>query len=665
MRQSLHIHIDPSPFDPEVIISPDSTSPSPESARLSAGTARTTPTSTSSDQEEISVLCMHDFRAADSDQLSFRKNEILLIVKRENTGWWAAMRKGGDVIGWVPQAFVTPLTEEMAERLSNVREELRIYEYGAEQLYSAPLSRNDYIFDSEPEPEAVPRRARTFQACPRIVKSPDRNGCDQRQGLHYTGVNPSSGPLDAHKSHRRHTSPDPLASFDISFRRPRTADKTRKPVPIEDYSQPVLVLQASLPRYLQPRFAEQLDVDADGHVRNGSVPALIERLMATNIDNKHYQDVFLMTFRSFMTADVLFDALVEYYNLPQPGDLTVSELEDWLERGKRKTQRKVLEIFSDWLQSNHLLEEEPHIAGRLTEFLQSITSGPNAKVSKLIQARIQDLTFSIGSPVTISPSSASRKKRGSKPQKGELLKIEASDIAEQLSVILYDMYKKILPNECILYAKSKQGSHAANLREFCASHDKVTCWVQMSILTIETMKRRAETVDYWIKVAEKCRVLNNISAMSSIITALSSTVITRLPLTWAHVSKKSTLDSLLRYNDPSGSFATYRNLNSVDGPCVPFIVMHFTELAHIQDQYNDKESRVCFYKRKRFYEVLSTMLRHQKEPYALVLDDVAVFIRNHLQDPPDPRWLWKKSEDVQLSELQHADIRKGLEKAGF
>lgn len=114
-------------------------------------------------------------------------------------------------------------------------------------------------------------------------------------------------------------------------------------------------------------------------------------MTATNLENKQYRDVFLMTFRSFMTADALFDALVEYYNLPQPDDLNVSELEDWLERGKGRTQRKVLEIFSDWLQSNHLLEEEPHIAGRLTEFLQSITTGPNAKVSKLIQERIKDL----------------------------------------------------------------------------------------------------------------------------------------------------------------------------------------------------------------------------------------------------------------------------------
>lgn len=96
-----------------------------------------------------------------------------------------------------------------------------------------------------------------------------------------------------------------------------------------------------------------------------------------------------------MTADALFEALVEYYNLPQPDDLSVPELEDWLERGRGRTQRKVLEIFGDWLQSNHLLEEEPRIARRLTDFLQSITTGPNAKVSKLVQERIKDLVINL------------------------------------------------------------------------------------------------------------------------------------------------------------------------------------------------------------------------------------------------------------------------------
>jgi len=223
-----------------------------------------------------------------------------------------------------------------------------------------------------------------------------------------------------------------------------------------------------------------------------------------------------------MSPGALFDALVEYYDLPEQEGLNVAELEDWLERGRGRTQRKVLEIFGDWLQANHLLEQEPNIAGRLTEFLKSITSGPSSKLSKLIQDQIKDLarsliltdlsranikmgqTFSSGNPITISPSIGPRKKKNSKPQKGDVLKIENADLAEQLTMILFEMYRKILPQECIMYARSQNGPGITNLQEYCGVHDKVVSWVQKSILDIGVIKKRAEAVDYWIKVADVC-----------------------------------------------------------------------------------------------------------------------------------------------------------------
>lgn len=88
------------------------------------------------------VLCLYDFDAKDSNHLSFRKNEILDVVKQEESGWWAAVRTGGLDVGWIPNTFVKPLSYDMAERLRNVREGLRVFEYEAEQLYNAaPISR--------------------------------------------------------------------------------------------------------------------------------------------------------------------------------------------------------------------------------------------------------------------------------------------------------------------------------------------------------------------------------------------------------------------------------------------------------------------------------------------------------------------------------------------
>jgi len=72
---------------------------------------------------EFSVLCLHDYEPTDPDQLGFKKGDILAILKREDTGWWAAAM--GSTIGWVPRGYVEPISEDMAQALKNVHRELR------------------------------------------------------------------------------------------------------------------------------------------------------------------------------------------------------------------------------------------------------------------------------------------------------------------------------------------------------------------------------------------------------------------------------------------------------------------------------------------------------------------------------------------------------------
>lgn len=124
----------------------------PSSARASIATTNSlfttsssTPTSASS-WRICSVLCLYDFDSSDPDHLPFQKNEILEIVQKEDSGWWAALRT--DRVGWIPSAFVQPLSDDMADVLRNVREELRIYEYHAESLYaSSPTSNLGKLYD--------------------------------------------------------------------------------------------------------------------------------------------------------------------------------------------------------------------------------------------------------------------------------------------------------------------------------------------------------------------------------------------------------------------------------------------------------------------------------------------------------------------------------------
>jgi len=434
--------------------------------------------------------------------------------------------------------------------------------------------------------------------------------------------------------------------------------------------------QGGKPWYLQSQYKSQLDEDGKGHIRSGTLVALVERLttdfpttdLMKTAECRAFTNAFLMTFRTFMTANRLFEMLTERFHLKPPKSLTEPERRDWKVNLRLPVQKRVLEVFSIWLEENRLLEEEPHIAKRLTDFLSCVNGSPLQVTAEAIIKTVERLTFSVPNKpsTTVSP----KKARKSKAHKNDLLKLDPVDIAEQVTLLEFSLYVKVTPQECLNYAKTQTGETIAGLQEFCSTHDKLGAWVKTSILTNEMLSKRADTVEFWIKVAEKCRLLNNFSSMSAIIIALSSTVITRLHLTWAHVGRKSNLDALLRHNEPTGGFAGYRALlQQAEGSCVPFITMFLTDIIHVQEQFvRQGEGHICFFQRARWYEIITNMLRFQSRPYSIApSESTQNFVDMHLREgmQKDQNWYWTRSQEVQHSELAHADIRKGLEAAGF
>jgi son of sevenless-like protein len=423
------------------------------------------------------------------------------------------------------------------------------------------------------------------------------------------------------------------------------------------------------PWHLHPQYADQLDIDDKGNVRSGSLLSLFEMLTfppkATQLAQyKTFSKVFLMTFRTFMSADLFFNMLVERFHFKPHELLTDSEYLDWKANLLIPVQSLVLEILSRWLEDYQLLEEEPHIAQRLRDFLTQISSY-NTSAAAIIHTidRMKSTK-----PNCVTSSLSPKKPRKFRNNKLDLLKLDPKIIADQLTVYEFCLYSKITPQQCLSYVKTRTGNDVAKLRDFCSTHDKLGAWVKMSILNGQAAGKRAHTVDFWIKVAEKCRALNNISSMSAIITALSSTVITGLQLTWAHTSRKPALDGLLRHSDPTGGFAGYRALlQQAEGPCVPFITMFLTEMAHV-DQISGTEERISFYQRARWFDTITAMLMFQSPSYNIAADESIInLFEGHLREGSccDPGWFWKKSMETQRAEVTHADIRRGLEAAGF
>ncbi|KAG6901869.1 hypothetical protein C0995_007095 [Termitomyces sp. Mi166 len=706
-RKSLYVNIDPYTYRHEVRKSPQSNSPA-SSTNVSFDSTGTTSSSDSGTPLCV-VLCMYDWTSDDPDHLSFTQNEILDVVKQEESGWWAAMRSDSE-IGWIPQAYVERLSNEMAEKLRQTPKQFRWKEYQAEQLYANTNHSPVYdpvepVSPSPPSPR-IHRRERdasTKFTNPSRVHDPDskyrRRPTDQNASYQaqasqlYASYSQKptqfTSTIDQESSIRHRAGTVPISTIATTAARrrdePASASVSR---PVYELHNPDAAFSKSknaieglikrnnssmmaqafldekpLPRITEPwcfkpLYADQLEMDENGQIRFGTLKAFVEKLtcgkpkldLQKRAEDDLFCNIFLMTFRTFMTSDELFEALVEAYRMEdQPKDLATAEIDDWKQH-LIATQMRVL-------------EDDAHIARKLTGFLELIKVPPLALTSRLLEKQIQDLTFSINSPTRASPKKAKKLR----PHKNDLFRLDPADIAEQLTLIESERYVKVTPKECLLHDKHVTSS---NLAKFCSTHDKIVSWVKSSILTNEALGRRTSAIELWIKVAEKCKFMNNFASMSAIINALSSTVISRLHLTWAHVGRKNVLDGLLKYNEPTGGFAGYRNLlQNVEGPCVPFISMYLTDLVHIQDAFGDEPGgRICFLQRQRSYETITTMLRFQSKPHNIAeSESVMGFIKRSLQadGERDNNWFWAKSQEVQQMELAHADIRKGMEAAGF
>ncbi|KAG9045100.1 hypothetical protein FS837_007032 [Tulasnella sp. UAMH 9824] len=372
----------------------------------------------------------------------------------------------------------------------------------------------------------------------------------------------------------------------------------------------------ALPPHLKPEYGEgYIRLDSDGVVKSGTVEALVERLTVDPLRRSQetaYRTTFLMTYKSFTDSTELFTLLVERYLMDPPTGLTDEQRAEWKEKRLRPTQTRVLNTLKEWVERYRLVKDENNLVDKLKDFLGRIDQPASnvlsakhlletiARQEASIQAAQQQQAAAMAasssggvSPPLATPKRGLRLPIGgqssrSRPHKNDLLKLDPSELAQHLTLFEYRLYAKIRPSECMEWLKTQSGPKVENLSRFISTNDRLVAWVKYSILKEDGLGKRADIIDFWIKVAEKCRQLNNISSVSALVAGLANTAIVKLSLTWAHVSRGSHVEPLTRFTDPSNNFAAYRNFYStVDTSCVPFIGLYLTQLNHYTYQFKE------------------------------------------------------------------------------
>ena len=408
------------------------------------------------------------------------------------------------------QAVAAPLGDEWAEcrgdpleeRLNEVRVTVRQLEnYTSQVGFSLQL-----LLDSMPKGSSIHRESRDARVS-RTHRIPN-GGAPYEASIYPTHSKIlRTGPSDMNFPVSHSEGVEPAAE---NYRKQDNNSKLRK-------------LLGDVPRDIEeePSF---LKLDYEGEIsydtkvnppqlRGGTLIALVEQLTRHDRLDSHFNNTFLLTYRSFTTASELFEILVKRFSIQPPPGISQSEYNTWVEKKQKPIRFRVVNILKSWFDSywmensddasNELLRKVYSFAKDSIATSNTPGSGP---LMTSVERRIKGHdptkglvpTQNSSMPTPIMPKNMKKLK---------FLDIDPTEFARQLTIIESRLYGKIKPTECLNKTwQRKLGPDdpepAGNVKALILHSNQLTNWVAEMILNQSDVKKRVVVIKHFVSVAD-------------------------------------------------------------------------------------------------------------------------------------------------------------------
>jgi hypothetical protein len=320
---------------------------------------------------------------------------------------------------------------------------------------------------------------------------------------------------------------------------------------------------------------ENIIFDSDGvTIKGASLDKLIERLTyEKEVSLLKYKDIFFLTYRSFSNSFEVLDLLIQrfrknedIYNqylseTKQIDDYMHQNLEgvqkdksitesnkakDDNEKIYKKIQFRVFAALQLWVKDFYdfsnliltklilFLDKEIHIVKDFATSLKKILVTKLTNDDSSVQVK---LMFDNPPPLPIYPKS---KETLNKFSTFNLLDWSEKEIARQLTIIDSNLFKRILPQECLsgAWAKTKKYILAPNIVGLTERWNLTTSWVSSTIMSEFDPKIRKTYVIKFIDIAEELFEMHNFNCLTAIIAGLQGYSINRLKKFWVLVGSE-------------------------------------------------------------------------------------------------------------------------------
>ncbi|XP_041099414.1 ral guanine nucleotide dissociation stimulator-like 1 isoform X1 [Polyodon spathula] len=363
--------------------------------------------------------------------------------------------------------------------------------------------------------------------------------------------------------------------------------------------------------------------------------ATLERLVSLLLEpgtDPHFTTVFLSTYRAFTTTQQLLEMLLDRAssfdrnNNDGTADQTGSGvcksmlsalLSRWLgefsEDFRTPPQHSCLQALRSYLRQDLQLR---WLCLHTEQLLRSFSAQESCHGIQF--------SFSLSGEEAENYSSAGR---------WDLLTFPSRDVAEQLTRLDAALFVKAIPFQCLGCVWSqrdkKENKHlAATIRATISQFNSVTnCVISTLLREPAPPAVRASVIEKWIRVAQECRALKNLSSLRAILSALQSNSIFRLKKTWAAVSRESLaiFEQLSEMFPGENCPVSGREIVLQSPGCgvVPYLGTYLTALTMLDSALPDtvQGGLINFEKRRRECEILSQIKQLQRSCLQYKLND--------------------------------------------
>ncbi|XP_043322470.1 ral guanine nucleotide dissociation stimulator-like 3 [Cervus canadensis] len=408
------------------------------------------------------------------------------------------------------------------------------------------------------------------------------------------------------------------------------------------------------------------------HYRTSKVRALraarLERLVRELVSGDPEQDpafvpAFLATHRAFVPTGRVLGLLLPPPAPPLPPGVEIKKTEG-RDLTFNKNLRAVVSVLGSWLRDHPQDFWDPPAhsdLGSVCNFLGwAAPSGAEAReAEKLLgdflkeaeaeQEEEEQSQTLAGPPGTAqilcpgSPVGCLEDEEGLVWEGPELLDFSVDDVAEQLTLMDVELFSRLRPFECLGSVWSQRDrpgatSIAPTVRATVTQFNTVTGCVLGSVLGEPGLAapQRAQRLEKWIRIAQRCRELRNFSSLRAILSALQSNPIYRLKRSWGAVSREllSTFRKLAQIFSDENNHLSSREIlfqEATQGPQeedvptgslssklppgpIPYLGTFLTDLVMLDTALPDmlKGDLINFEKRRKEWEILARIQQLQR-----------------------------------------------------